>query len=98
MSPGTIMPKYLWFAEQKLDVSDLKRKIEVMQILGVPYPDGYADKALEDLIQQAEGISAELKEAGIDLAADMEMIAVIAYLHKLGKDISSSEVTQNTNK
>ncbi|RLD76135.1 MAG: cytochrome-c oxidase, cbb3-type subunit II, partial [Bacteroidetes bacterium] len=98
MSPGTIMPKYLWFAKQKLDVSDLKRKIEVMQILGVPYPEGYADKALEDLIAQAEGISAELKEAGIDLDADKEMIAVIAYLHKLGKDISSAEVTQNTNK
>ncbi|RLD62326.1 MAG: cytochrome C oxidase Cbb3 [Bacteroidetes bacterium] len=98
MSPGTIMPKYLWFAKQKLDVSDLKRKIEVMQILGVPYPEGYADKALEDLIAQAEGISTELKEAGIDLDADKEMIAVIAYLHKLGKDISSAEVTQNTNK
>ena len=98
MSPGTIMPKYLWFAEQKLDVSDLERKIEVMQILGVPYPEGYASKALEDLIAQAEGISAELKEAGIDMDADKEMIAVIAYLHKLGKDISSAEVTDNTNK
>ncbi len=98
MSPGTIMPKYLWFAKQTLDVSDLERKIEVMQILGVPYPEGYASIALKDLIKQAEGISAELKEAGIDLAADKEMIAVIAYLHKLGKDISSAEVTQNIDK
>ena len=69
-----------------------------MQILGVPYPEGYASKALEDLIAQAEGISAKLKEKGIKLDADKEMIAVIAYLHKLGKDISSVEVTQNLDK
>jgi len=98
MSPGTIMPKYQWFAKQELDVSHLERKIEVMQMLGVPYPKGYASKAFGDLKAQAEEISAELKAAGIDLPADKEMIAVIAYLHKLGKDISSTEVTQNTNK
>jgi len=88
MSPESIMPKYIWFAKQSLDISSLKRKIEVMQTLGVPYPEGYAEKAEADLKAQAELISQELKAAGIDLAADKEMIAVIAYLHKLGKDIS----------
>ena len=88
MSPESIMPKYIWFAKQTLDLSSLKRKIEVMQTLGVPYPEGYAEKAEADLKAQAELISQELKAAGIDLAADKEMIAVIAYLHKLGKDIS----------
>jgi cytochrome c oxidase cbb3-type subunit I/II len=91
MSPGSIMPKYPWFAKQSLDISDLKRKIEVMQTLGVPYPDGYAEKAEADLITQAEKIAAELKAAGIEIAADREMIAVIAYLHRLGKDISVAQ-------
>ncbi len=91
MSPGSIMPKYPWFAKQSLDISDLKRKIEVMQTLGVPYPEGYAEKAEADLITQAEKIAAELKAAGIEIAADREMIAVIAYLHRLGKDISVAQ-------
>ncbi len=91
MSPGSIMPKYPWFAKQSLDISDLKRKIEVMQTLGVPYPEGYAEKAEADLIAQAEKIAAELKAAGIEIAADREMIAVIAYLHRLGKDISVAQ-------
>ncbi len=98
MSPGSIMPKYKWFAKQTLDISHLKRKIEVMRMLGVPYPEGYENQAKDDLIKQANEIAAELKASGIDLAADKEMIAVIAYLHKLGRDISESEVTQNTNK
>jgi cytochrome c oxidase cbb3-type subunit I/II len=96
MSPGSIMPKYKWFAKQTLDISDLKRKIEVMRMLGVPYPEGYENQAKDDLIKQAKEIAAELKASGIDIAADKEMIAVIAYLHKLGRDISESEVTQNT--
>jgi cytochrome c oxidase cbb3-type subunit I/II len=91
MSPESIMPKYPWFAKQTLDISDLKKKIEVMQTLGVPYPEGYAEKAEADLIAQAEKIAKELKDAGIEIAADKEMIAVIAYLHRLGKDISVAQ-------
>jgi len=90
MSPGSIMPKYPWFAKQTLNVSHLKRKIEVMQTLGVPYPEGYAEKAEADLKAQAEKIAAELNSSGIEVAADKEIIAVIAYLHRLGKDISTA--------
>jgi len=91
MSPESIMPKYPWFAKQTLDITDLKRKIEVMQTLGVPYPEGYAEKAEKDLIAQAKKIAAELKASGIEIDADKEMIAVIAYLHRLGKDISVAQ-------
>ena len=91
MSPESIMPKYPWFAKQTLDISDLKDKIEVMQTLGVPYPEGYAEKAEADLIAQAEKIAAELNASGIKIDADKEMIAIIAYLHRLGKDISVAQ-------
>jgi cytochrome c oxidase cbb3-type subunit I/II len=93
MSPESLMPKYPWLADQKLDMSSLKKKIRVMQTLGVPYPEGYDQKAEEDLKVQAESISAELKSSGIDLPADREMIAVIAYLHKLGRDISTDQAS-----
>ena len=94
MSPGSIMPKYPWFEKQSLDISDLKSKINVMRTLGVPYPEGYEDKAEADLISQAESIATDLKVSGIDIAADKEMIAIIAYLHRLGKDISVSAATK----
>lgn len=85
---GSVMPAYPWFIKNDLDVSHLKRKIKVMRKLGVPYPEGYEDQALADLEKQAQEISDYLKTKNIDCAPDKEIIAMIAYLHKLGKDIS----------
>jgi cytochrome c oxidase cbb3-type subunit I/II len=39
-------------------------------------------------MSQAQQISAGLKTAGIDVAPDKEIIALIAYLQRLGTDIS----------
>lgn len=58
-----------------------------MQTLGVPYPEGYDQKAVEDLMLQAQSISEDLKASGIEIAPTKQMVAMIAYLHKLGKDI-----------
>ncbi|MEK6476939.1 cytochrome-c oxidase, cbb3-type subunit I [Catalinimonas sp. 4WD22] len=92
MSPGSIMPPYPWMFEQDLDVSNLAGKIEAMQTLGVPYPEGYADgQALEDLNKQAAAIAANLKESGIEVKADKEIIALIAYLQRLGTDIKGEK-------
>ena len=95
MSPGSIMPSYKWFATKEIDISHLERKIEVMRFLGVPYPEGYESKAKDDLIKQAKEISADLKKAGIDVAPDKQIIAIIAYLHKLGRDISENNATSS---
>jgi cytochrome c2 len=80
------MPAYPWLIDNKMNNSSLKRKIEVMQYLGVPYPEGYADQALSDLMKQAEEIAAEIPGAD----PESEIIAMIAYMHKLGRDISVS--------
>lgn len=87
MSPGSIMPRYGWMIEDDLDVSSLERKIEVMTSLGVPYPEGYEKHALNDLMKQAEQIAANLKSAGIDVDKKKEIIAMIAYLQRMGTDI-----------
>ena len=57
-------------------------------MLGVPYAKDYDQKAVADYQAQAQKIADELKVAGVVVAADKEMIAMIAYLHKMGKDIS----------
>ncbi|MEM8890752.1 MAG: cytochrome-c oxidase, cbb3-type subunit I, partial [Bacteroidota bacterium] len=44
-SAGSIMPSYEWLIENRLDLSMTADKIEAMQTLGVPYPEGYAAKA-----------------------------------------------------
>jgi cytochrome c oxidase cbb3-type subunit I/II len=91
VSPGTIMPNYPWFAEKTIDLTVTPKKIEAMQTLGVPYPEGYAEKAVEDLKIQGQAIADDLKKANIDVEPTSEVVAVIAYLHKLGRDISKKD-------
>jgi cytochrome c oxidase cbb3-type subunit I/II len=88
VSPGSIMPTYPWLIANNLDVSHTARKIRIMQSLGVPYADSYDTQANADLMDQAQQISSGLKAAGIDVRPDKEIIALIAYLQRLGTDIS----------
>ena len=90
--PQSIMPKYPWFIVNEVDMKDVKRSIEGMQTLGVPYPKGYSEKAIADYEKQAQEIVAELKQSGITVKPKAEMIAMIAYLHKLGRDISPANI------
>ena len=91
MSPGSIMPPYPWLFEQAWDKERLPKKIRAMQTLGVPYPDGYDEKALADAENQAELISKGLEPEGIKTSSDAEIIALIAYLQRLGTDIKKVE-------
>jgi cytochrome c oxidase cbb3-type subunit I/II len=87
MSPGSIMPRYPWLAENELNKENTPAKIKAMQTLGVPYPKGYENQAIADLDKQADEIKARLKEAGIEVKANTEIVALIAYLQRLGTDI-----------
>lgn len=93
MSPGTIMPAYQWMATQDYPIEKTQGMVRVMRKLGVPYADGYEEKALEDLKTQAEGIVASLKADGIQTDADKEIVALIAYLQRLGTDIGNRKTT-----
>jgi cytochrome c oxidase cbb3-type subunit I/II len=89
MSPGSLMPKYIWLLDNKLDTSLTAAKIRAMIKLGVPYPKGYDKVANRDLMLQAESIADNLKKDKIETAPDAEVVAVIAYLQRLGRDIKS---------
>jgi cytochrome c oxidase cbb3-type subunit I/II len=88
MNPQSIMPPYPWLLTRDVDLTELPAKIRVMQMLGVPYADGYDAKAVEDYKLQADKIVAELKAAGVEVNPNSHMVAIIAYLHKMGRDIS----------
>jgi cytochrome c oxidase cbb3-type subunit I/II len=98
-SPGSIMPPYAWMLERKYDASYLPAKIRVLQGLGTPYPEGYADVAIDDLNEQAAGIAADLREQGVedDELEQRQIVAIIAYLQRLGTDIKA-EVEQTSKK
>ncbi len=64
-----------------------------MRNMGVPYPNGYEEKANDDLMKQAEKITANLKTDKIEIPATREIIALIAYLQRLGTDIKVSEAS-----
>ncbi len=99
MSPGSLMPRYSWLLEDDLDTQYTATKIEVMQTLGVPYAEGYAGQALNDLKTQAEQIAANLRTQGVANAdASKEIIALIAYLQRLGTDIKGNAVSQAVHK
>jgi len=83
----SIMPPYPWLITRDLDISSTPKKIRVMQTLGVPYPEGYADIANDDLMKQATEIADGLRKNGIDVAPTKEVIAMIAYMQRLGTDI-----------
>lgn len=61
-----------------------------MQKIGVPYADGFADNSIADARKQAEAIVADLKANQVETSADKEIIALIAYLQRLGTDIKVS--------
>jgi cytochrome c oxidase cbb3-type subunit I/II len=90
MSPGSIMPSYGWLLDDKIDTASTPAKIRAMQKLGVPYPVGYDQIANKELLSQANGIRISLKMDKIETPKDAEIIALIAYLQRLGKDIKAT--------
>lgn len=97
MSPGSIMPAYPWLITQTLDISTTEAKINAMQTLGVPYPDGFAKVANESLKEQADLIAKDLKQNNIKVNSDKEIIALIAYLQRLGTDIKANKTVIPSN-
>ena len=98
-SPGSIMPNYGWLLTQKLETNSLPARIAALRKVGVPYPEGYEQRALAELNAQAGAIVTNLKSGSIDAKADKEIIAMIAYLQRLGTDIkppASSSTTTST--
>ncbi|MBL7939970.1 MAG: cytochrome-c oxidase, cbb3-type subunit I [Flavobacteriales bacterium] len=89
MSPGSLMPAYTHLFEDVLDTTTTTKKIEAMIAMGVPYAADFPSKANADLAVQSGIIVADLKKAGIDALSDREIIAVIAYLQRVGTDIKA---------
>jgi cytochrome c oxidase cbb3-type subunit I/II len=87
-SPGSIMPAYPHLLEDEIDFGSIDARISVMSTLGVPY-DAQARDHGDDLARaQAKQIADDIAQAGGPTGlADKEVVAVIAYLQRLGTDL-----------
>ncbi|MCB0774038.1 MAG: cbb3-type cytochrome c oxidase subunit II, partial [Flavobacteriales bacterium] len=90
MSPGSLMPAYPHLFTDVLDTTSTRSKVEAMITLGVPYEKEFVDQANAHLSAQSAKIVAELKAGGIDALQDREIIAMIAYLQRIGTDIKAA--------
>ena len=96
-SPGSIMPRYPWLLTQKLDTSVLPARLKALRSVGVPYPDGYENgPAQKELAAQAEKVVQNLKIGSVTATTNREIIAVIAYLQRLGTDIKAAAAAPAT--
>jgi cytochrome c oxidase cbb3-type subunit I/II len=92
-SPGSIMPQYSWLLTQKLETDSLPARIGALRRVGVPYPAGYENgPAQKDLQAQAAKVVANLKQGAVTAEPDREIVALIAYLQRLGTDIKSAPI------
>jgi len=96
ISPGSLMPRYQWLIKNKLDNSMIEKKMQVMVTLGVPYTDADIANANKNMDEQAKKIESKLlansdinkvfgKDQEVPLK-DREIVALIAYLQRLGTD------------
>ncbi len=85
-SPGSNMPSFAWMGTQTYTPKDATKKLAVMQRLGVPYSNADIDGAIEHQRAQADAVVADLAEGGVKLQPDTELVALIAYLQRLGRD------------
>ncbi|HEX6558333.1 MAG TPA: cytochrome-c oxidase, cbb3-type subunit II [Longimicrobiales bacterium] len=85
-SPGSIMPPYPWLPERLLNTADAAASLRALKQVGVPYSDDVIAHAGDAMAQQAGDIVARLATMGIRTQPDREIVAVIAYLQRLGTD------------
>ena len=93
-SPGSIMPAYPWILTEKVDLKEIAAKIKAMKTLGVPYDNSVLADPLFAYNSQATVIVEDLKKSGISTKEDQGIIALIAYLQKLGTDLPKAKQEQ----
>jgi len=89
MEVKSIMPGYPWMLTNQLDFDGIQKKVDAMVMLGVPYGDA-VNNAPAMARAQAQAIAASIQAQGgpADLS-DKEIVAIVAYLQRLGRDISA---------
>ncbi len=84
LATGSNMPNYPWLAQKETDIKALPRKIAVQRRLGVPYDALTRHEIEQGALEQGIAIAKGLKSEGVFVEPDKQIVALIAYLQKLG--------------
>lgn len=91
---GSVMPSFVHLLDTPLDFQKIPQRVEAAKRLGVPY-DHDVEASAEMAQQQAEVIAAEIVSEGGPvnrgslMTFDSQAVALIAYLQRLGKDLTA---------
>jgi cytochrome c oxidase cbb3-type subunit I/II len=89
ITPRSIMPGYPHLLSGHLDFDHVQGRVDAMAMLGVPYGDA-VHHATEMARAQARSIAAQVAaEGGPKGLEDKEMVALVAYLQRLGRDVKT---------
>ncbi len=92
----SIMPPYRWLATDTIAWDTIPARMKVANMLNPTehkFPPEYMNRVVDHAKRQAMEIAERLEAGGgpaAETMADKEMIALIAYLEKLGDDISKT--------
>jgi cytochrome c oxidase cbb3-type subunit I/II len=85
-SRGSVMPPYPWLLDARVDPEDIQASVRALQKAGVPYTDEDVNGVAAAMNSQGQEIGANLSAANIEAATDTEIVALIAYLQRLGRE------------
>ncbi|WP_434479125.1 cytochrome-c oxidase, cbb3-type subunit I [Gemmatimonas sp.] len=92
----SIMPSYAHFLTKALDFDGIQSRVDAMAMVGVPYGDAI-NTAPAMARAQAKQIAAAVKEqGGPDGLEDKQIIAMVAYMQRLGRDIKVTTAASAT--
>lgn len=85
-SPGSVMPAYPWLLEDRVAMQDVYASVRALEKLGVPYRNVTQETVAAAVRSQARAITNNLEGMEITTEPDREIVALIAYLQRLGLD------------
>jgi cytochrome c oxidase cbb3-type subunit I/II len=85
-SPGSVMPPYPWLLERTINAQDVTATVRALKRVGVPYTDQQIADVAAQIDAQGREITARLGTMGIRTQPQREIVALIAYLQRLGRD------------
>ncbi len=91
IAPQSIMPAYAWLLSDDTDFAGIQQRVDAMAMLGVPYGDAVLN-AEGAAREQAHAIAREIEaQQGPKNLDDKQIVALIAYLQRLGADIRAPQ-------
>ena len=90
VTPQSIMPSYVFLLTTPLDFDSIPRHVQAQQMIGVPYTDADIKGARLAAKTQAVAVAKDIDDqGGPKHLEDKQVVALIAYLQRLGRDIQA---------